>query len=732
MGRDLAGSFIASADHEYVEAPVIGDEESLVDVVRKLDNFITLLISEASYTFEDMRSSPDHGIRLLINSLAENSRNPCIISALMILKWKFEKAWGHDRGQNETRGFACEYIAWKFLCHLHKREMIQYLLEELTRPLPDEVGLNRPESGISGLTFSTGDHRAQESERTPLLPNSGASQSRFFASGRRQASSLESGSQDFSNFFGSADEAEQFSMFFGLNALEIATIAQAKKFLSQRVVQRVIDDLWTGEIVFWDSLSVHSIKKPQLFNKRTADPYSRLRVPAYRKAFEAAFFVSFLLLYYAVLVERKPTGIGVFEALMYIWIAAFAYDEISGVVDSGMLFYQMTFWNLWDLFIIGTGAAFVVTRIIGLVEKDAYITDLSFDILSLEALFLVPRIFSLVSLNPYFGSLIPVLKEMTKAFFRFMPVIIVLYLGFLTTFTMLSRDRLSSQQMSWILVKIFFGYGGQNLLLLGVLLIIFARQIKLSRLCMSISGAGRKIYLLTVAELIGLQDICYDISPIFGCGLMLIFVSVTSLLLISSLVSLMSMSLEGVMSHAREEYLFQLAIYVLESSNSRRLTYFLPPLNLIPLLCIRPMRLFLPAENIRRVRIILLRATHLPLVALLWAYESSRRFALRRNSQSPPTIAAREFSRPTSSTRARFVLSTHPAPSQTSAADAQSLAPGGHVGYNPSVQRPGTRESEAGPSRPNDIAEMIAEMERLRAQVERVAAVVGVHQRNRR
>jgi hypothetical protein len=31
----------------------------------------------------------------------------------------------------------------------------------------------------------------------------------------------------------------------------------------------------------------------------------------------------------------------------------------------------------------------------------------------------------------------------------------------------------------------------------------------------------------------------------------------TNLLLISSLVSLMSMSLEGVMAHAREEYLFQ-------------------------------------------------------------------------------------------------------------------------------------------------------------------------------
>lgn len=73
----------------------------------------------------------------------------------------------------------------------------------------------------------------------------------------------------------------------------------------------------------------------------------------------------------------------------------------------------------------------------GLAKGSNYIIDISFDILSLEALFLVPRsvdmswtecsrhlllcinrkvaeaffrICSLMSLNPYFGSLIPVLK----------------------------------------------------------------------------------------------------------------------------------------------------------------------------------------------------------------------------------------------------------------------------------------------------------------------------------
>lgn len=134
-----------------------------------------------------------------------------------------------------------------------------------------------------------------------------------------------------------------------------------------------------------------------------------------------------MCLYYAVLVERKPTGIGIFETLMYIWIAAFAYDELSGMTDAGVAFYQMDFWKIWNLGIIGTGVAFVIASellclvsiqlslsqlncalcrrtgrvklqltngalgIVGLARESDAVTDISFDILSLEALFLVPR-----------------------------------------------------------------------------------------------------------------------------------------------------------------------------------------------------------------------------------------------------------------------------------------------------------------------------------------------------
>ncbi|RAK87606.1 hypothetical protein BO79DRAFT_197011 [Aspergillus costaricaensis CBS 115574] len=682
-------SSIAPAEQPPFEVPIIDDNEPLVDVVRKLHNYLVIAINDVACTFEELRFSPHaQSLRLLLYSLAENSHNPCIIAALMILKWQFTNDAETDWGLNESRGYACEYVAWQFLCHVNQRETIEFLLEELKTPMQGGMDISQAERGTSGFATMGSEAFPQEDERTPLLLSSSSSLYRFFGGKRRAGSSLDINEPGSNMSASDAYELEKLSRFFGLNALEIATIAHAKRFLSQKVVQKVIDNIWKGEIVFWDSLSVHSKKKPQFFNKRTADPYSRLRVPVYRKAFEAAFFVSFLFLYYAVLVERKPTGIGIFETMMYIWIAAFAYDEVSGMADTGMLFYQMDFWSAWNMGIIGTGLAFVIARIIGLAKQSDYITDLSFDILSLEALFLVPRICSLVSLNSYFGSLIPVLKEMTKAFFRFIPIVVVLYLGFLTTFTMLARDRLSLRQMSWILVKVFFGYGGEN-------------------------APHRP-----------------PISPIFGYGLMLIFVSMTNLLLISSLVSLMSMSLEGVMAHAREEYLFQLSIYVLESSNSRRLTYFMPPLNLIPLLCIRPMRLFLPAEHIRRVRIVLLRATHLPFVALIWAYESSRRYVSRGNSQFPPTATTTTSSRPTSSIQMGFPFSTHHAPLHASALEGRSWASSRPKERSNPGQHPEARGPSSGQAGRGDTADMIDEVERLRTQVDRVAARMAFHQRS--
>jgi len=52
---------------------------------------------------------------------------------------------------------------------------------------------------------------------------------------------------------------------------------------------------------------------------------------------------------------------------------------------------MLTTQALWDLLIIADGLAFFITRMIGLAHSDRVIIDTAFDILSVEALFLVPR-----------------------------------------------------------------------------------------------------------------------------------------------------------------------------------------------------------------------------------------------------------------------------------------------------------------------------------------------------
>lgn len=73
--------------------------------------------------------------------------------------------------------------------------------------------------------------------------------------------------------------------------------------------------------------------------------------------------------------------------------------------DAGLTLYAADFWvshlrtgvivltrqALWDILIIADGIAFFVVRMIGLSHQDENMINIAFDILSVEALFLVPR-----------------------------------------------------------------------------------------------------------------------------------------------------------------------------------------------------------------------------------------------------------------------------------------------------------------------------------------------------
>lgn len=125
------------------------------------------------------------------------------------------------------------------------------------------------------------------------------------------------------------------------------------------------------------------------------------------------------------------------------------------------------------------------------------------------------------------------------------------------------------------------------------------------------------------------------------------------------------------------------------------------------------MRIFLSAGTVRRVRIVLLRATHLPFVALIWAYESKWRHPRRHNSRLPPMSARAYRTSANEATVSRCQDPHHPSVRIVET----SLGPG----KERSVDQQAARESGM-EQRQSQFTDLIDTIERLRAQVDAIAA----------
>jgi hypothetical protein len=279
-----------------------------------------------------------------------------LTSGSRALRWHYSAEYEH-RDLSESRANACEIVAWRFLSRQSEADTVDYCLYEI--PGKEAIDANPI------LPTAFGGIEEESDELSPLIPGPvGISNGLRSASRRAEMQqvipklTLSAASTAEDPRAGIPDRTGHLK---SLNALEIAVIANAKRFLSQHLVQKIITGLWHGDIVFWDSVSAHSTKKPRYYNPNTADLYSRLRVPKYLKAWEVAFFISFLILYYSVVVERSYTSIPLVECVFYVWLMAFLWDEIQEWGDAG-IFYLSDFWNLFDMVMIGIGIVFAILR----------------------------------------------------------------------------------------------------------------------------------------------------------------------------------------------------------------------------------------------------------------------------------------------------------------------------------------------------------------------------------
>ena len=336
------------------EVPVIDSTERFSDVVSKLSTYVVKAI-DAAYSWEQIRTSVvGQSLRPLISSLCDDCHHPAIVAALLACRYVYGSNDSDDTGLSESRALACEFVAWQFLTSLSEKELIEYLTWELPSYSDNKTPSSTPRSNGDLGHFVT-----DREESAPLLEPHSPSPDGLGPPRRATFGTTDGAEDELHDVSPEAEDALALSLA-GMNALEIAAIADAKHFISQRPVQKLIDDLWEGDVIFWENLSVHAVKKARVYNKRVADPFVRLRVPKYQKTAQVAFFIAFLLLYYTVLLARNPSHVNAPEFFLYIWIAAYAYDEFGEIKDAGLKFYRTDFWSLWDVAIILIGATFFI------------------------------------------------------------------------------------------------------------------------------------------------------------------------------------------------------------------------------------------------------------------------------------------------------------------------------------------------------------------------------------
>ncbi|KAL8915970.1 MAG: hypothetical protein Q9172_006538 [Xanthocarpia lactea] len=126
----------------------------------------------------------------------------------------------------------------------------------------------------------------------------------------------------------------------------------------------------------------------------------------------------------------------------------------------------------------------------------------------------------------------------------------------------------------------------------------------------------------TAGEIWWTMDGDADTAP----QLMLLFIILTNILLLTSLIAILSQSLTKVGHRVRSATALPpdgVAETLALAGNSTDCSM---TNNLIPLILFRPLRLCVPADQLRNARIILLRVTHILYVVAIWLYESGNRY----------------------------------------------------------------------------------------------------------
>jgi hypothetical protein len=383
------------------------------------------------------------------------------------------------------------------------------------------------------------------------------------------------------------------------SALEVAILSDAKRFCTSPAVQRVVDRVWRGDVVFYASLidedgislngrpstrskltrarTVVNVRRGRPRGLRDVLRVSRLRVPRYQNLLYVSIYIMYLAIYAHVLMEHSISFTWE-EIVLYILTIGYGLDELSQIYKCGLVFYTQYLWNPLDSLVLLSVFLFGLLRVCACVYEEARWTPLAYGILACNSVALWPRLLIVFDRYRWAGRRMAMLR---RVFRRTLIVIIpipFIFAGFVHAFYALSNGQHSIGEIVWTLFRVATGSPDVG----------FERA---------------AIY-----------------HPYLGNWLMLIYILICVYSISAILLAVCVHAYTDSAPRSDREYRFRYTVRVLQHVKSETLFFYVPPLNLlhIPLL---PAQLLLSERHYMRLNRFILRLLFwLPLL-MIFVYE---------------------------------------------------------------------------------------------------------------
>ncbi|EGN96774.1 hypothetical protein SERLA73DRAFT_75638 [Serpula lacrymans var. lacrymans S7.3] len=365
------------------------------------------------------------------------------------------------------------------------------------------------------------------------------------------------------------------------NAIEMAIISKAKRFIKSSPCQKVIDGIWIGKCVY-QAESSHSILSDTY--KRTPihfyDPHKaplldhyRLKVPAIRSVLEYINFLILFILFVVAIEMNERHRLNIPEILFMVYALGFTLEKVAAMQEHGIKVYFKGTWNGFDLAFVTAYCIYVSFRLYGVLNHRVWAQNIGIDFLAVIACLMFPRLAFVTLKN---NLMVLSLRAMMMQFVVLMMIAAFCFGGFL-----LSRKqaRHSVSTIAWWMLDLWFG--------------------------LDASGFDR----------------ASEFDIVFGPVLMVTYACLSNTLLLTVLVSILSNTFAKINEDAAAEAMFRRAVSTIEGVKADSLFSYQPPVNLLALCVLLPSSYILSPRWFHKVNVFMIRATNFPVLLVIAWYE---------------------------------------------------------------------------------------------------------------